>query len=229
MTTTAKRLGIPLVVMIVALVLWLAASRDAGRTASTEGTLSFRNVRSVSAPEGSGTQTFQLETVWDGTTFPGVRACTFKAVDAQGDVVGQRTETFYTMMPVSPITFDVPVDRKAVDLQSSCGERLDAGGPYAYGFSNVTVGPVEHDSYEPGTVQVTYDAEWLGTGKPGIATCTLKVIDAAGSVLHSEQSDFLLASGHAQGHEWNVTDPVFESSAPTAATISDCNPFEYHP
>lgn len=228
MALSAKKLSIPLIVLLLGLGTWLVISQDRSRTAPTEGQLEFRNARAVSAPEGANNeQTFKFEAAWDGTTYPGARECTLSAVDQEGNVVGRYTDAFYTMMPVSPISLAIPVRSAAVDLRGECGPRLDVGGTYAYRFSDVQAGQSGGEVNDSGIVAITYDAEWLGAAKPGVVTCEVNVTDRSGATVISQRMNVLIASGHTDNHELHLADPTFETSAPGGASIDNCAPYSF--
>lgn len=193
----------------------------------------------VPVPGGSGTlviQDLQLESggsdteaivsfdiAWEGSGFPGVRECTWRALASDGTELGRYSDRVATLTPVDNLSVSVPVTRKPDAADASCGSRLDAGSPYEYEFSNVSLskGDTKEAAYD---VRVRFDARWLGGGQAGAVACVFSLFDEDGATIVTDNDNLLVLEGEGVGLGHTVLSESLAAARPMAADI-DCEPF----
>jgi hypothetical protein len=160
---------------------------------------------------------------WTSEAFPGVRRCTWTAVDETGNVVGSATDRLTIMQPVAEdLHISIPVTSRPSSATISCDpERLDVGEPYRYAFTDVE--PVVRP--ESDRISVRYQARWEGPEAPGPVTCLAEVTAGDGERRGATQVTIYLADGRGSGE---VAIPATGSTEgpPTAAVVTDCRPFD---
>ncbi len=112
---------------------------------------------------------------WTTDTFPGVHRCTWTVYGQDGSAMGQLTNDVLALESGHETTQDVPASVPVDSADVTCDpERLDIGNPYEYAFSDLNVDPASTLS----NVVITFQAEWLGQGRPGVMDCTVQVLDS---------------------------------------------------
>jgi hypothetical protein len=166
---------------------------------------------------------FSYDLLWDGTTFPGVRQCTWQAFDSKGEPVGSFTDSVLAMTPkYSDMPVSIPVSAEPTTASGSCSEtRMDAGSPYAYEFADVH--PVQ-DPKRPDEVRVFFGAKWLGSAAPGPVSCTFDLIASSGELIYQAQGDVYLMEDPPAEVSFMIRADELATETPTDANMS-CVPF----
>jgi hypothetical protein len=122
----------------------------------------------------------EMRLSWAGTTFPGIRACTFRALDEGGAIVGRYTQQLANVNPDRPMDFvqEIPADGPAATVTGECGRRLDIGDPYAFNTGHPRIS-IRND----GGAEVFVQPKWLGSGVPGFVHCRVLLVDEEASVV----------------------------------------------
>jgi hypothetical protein len=213
--------------LLTATVLPLALLSQVGGTSDSPvsgptSDLVITNLEVVGPPQ-DGRQAVAFDMKWTGPEFPGVRECTWIALDETGAEVGSTTSIMYAYPPERRLTFRIPVLAPAVSATASCGPRLDVGTPYEYRFSNMEI-VSSHTEDGVGTVRIAFDVEWMGPAQPGVVTCTFSLVDDHGEVIYSRSAPLVVAGYHNEGVEMEFTDAGLAGEAPASVSVS-CSPY----
>lgn len=213
--------------LIVVLSLLTVACAEQGRIGQPSGDLpEYRFNQILVSPADASVATVTWTTVWATSKFPGVRFCTWTAYDAAGRAIGEYSDRLVSMNPQSGrSSIEMPVRGMPERASIRCDEqRLDVGGPYAYGFASIS--PLPPD--DPESVwAISYDAEWLGTGAAGAVTCEAALVGSGGETLASEAVNVFAGEGFVQGAKvlLGIGSSDIAPSSVASAELRRCHPF----
>jgi hypothetical protein len=176
--------------------------------------------------EGATVAEVTWRTSWASDVFPGVRSCVWTVFAADGSVIGTHKDTFVSLDPRDQeATASVSVSAAAASANIACSdERLDSGGTYAYGFSNIK--PQVPDT-EGRPWAISFDATWLGDAYPGVVTCHAQLLDKSGGTLVDELVNIFVGEGDIAGGQAVLSSDLSDvpkDSVAEAAVVS-CAPF----
>jgi hypothetical protein len=227
-------LGVALGLLLVASLVWIVTERSDGSARSPVGSarssaaatsrddvVISASLVSATASEAKG----RFDFAWTSPSFPGFHECTWRAIGADGSLLGSYSDLVAALSPTQDLPVSISTHDRATRLDASCGPRLDIGEPYAYDFSNITVAPSTLSSADPGTVVVTFDVTWAGPATPGAVSCTISYFDSTGKLLDDHDTfTFMAMTGSVTGGEHSYASLVFTSTTPASASYS-CTPF----
>jgi hypothetical protein len=188
----------------------------------SDSELAITNLKLIGVPE-EGQQSVTYDIEWTGTEFPGVRDCTWTALDERGAEVGSFTDLVVAMSPATGANVHIPVTSPATSATGSCGLRLDVGRPYEYQFSNMEILSSRTED-GVGEVQISFDADWMATGQPGVVVCDYAFASDQGETIYSGSASLFIADGHATGFERWFADEALANLTPASVSVS-CSPF----
>jgi hypothetical protein len=194
---------------------------------SVIGGYEILNLALIGASE-NGNQQVEFTLAWQTPTFPGVYLCTFSAQDSSGSEVGSLSDELVSLAPIrTDARVSIAVSAPAASASGICDDdRLDIGGDYAYDFSNLQIEPEAGVPAGVHAVRVSFDAQWLGDGYPGVVSCIRRFYDSSGALVHAT-TPFTYFDAERIVTNQSAVIAAEEFALGTPATVDmDCSPFQ---
>lgn len=158
---------------------------------------------------------------WTTSTFPGVFRCTWEALSNEGSIVGSYTTEVISLQPSAQSSQEIPISGSAESAAGACDEeRLDTGGEYRYEINDVKVSEMSGSA-----VGVTFTPTWMGTGWPGVVTCSAEG-RAGDSVVATATFNFASGVKQAPPVDQRIELPDGVTADAITSAAVDCLPFE---